>query len=251
MKQPDGGFAPSYNVQICTEASNKIIVAVETTQAGTDDDQLEKGIDAIVANTGQQPEQIVADTPYSKHANIEMTDKRGVELFSPAGENKPEASMKKRGLGRNFYPDQFRYDERTDTLTCPMEKMLRLDRTYRRHDGQIERYYEAEASDCANCCFQNQCCPKRSPRVIVRKEASEVVQQFRAKMQTEEAKQIYRTRAEVAEFPNAWIKEKIGLRKFRLRGLHRAAKEAVWACVAYNIKQWIRLRWMPKLAAAA
>ena len=36
MKQSDGGFAPSYNVQVCTEASNKIIVAVETTQAGTD-----------------------------------------------------------------------------------------------------------------------------------------------------------------------------------------------------------------------
>ncbi len=36
MKQSDGGFAPSYNVQICTEASNKIIVAVEATQAGTD-----------------------------------------------------------------------------------------------------------------------------------------------------------------------------------------------------------------------
>src|SRR6266850_4974568 len=61
MKQPDGGFAPSYNVQICTEASNKIIVAVETTQAGTDYDQLEKGIDGIEANMGQQPAQMVVD----------------------------------------------------------------------------------------------------------------------------------------------------------------------------------------------
>jgi hypothetical protein len=36
-------------------------------------------------------------------------------------------------------------------------------------------------------------------------------------METEEAKAIYRQRGEVAEFPNAWNKEKIGLRKFSLR----------------------------------
>src|ERR1035438_6075130 len=42
---------------------------------------------------------------------------------------------------------------------------------------------------------------------------------FRQKMKSEESKAIYRRRGEVAEFPNAWIKEKLGLRKFRVRGL--------------------------------
>jgi len=84
----------------------------------------------------------------------------------------------------------------------------------------------------------------------VRKEDSAAVQQFRAKMQTPQAKQIYRTRSEVAEFPNAWIKEKLGLRKFRLRGLDKAGIEAVWACLTYNIEQWIRLTWRPKFSAA-
>ena len=40
MKQADGGFAPSYNVQISTDAANGIIVAVDVTQAGNDCDQL-------------------------------------------------------------------------------------------------------------------------------------------------------------------------------------------------------------------
>jgi transposase len=61
MKQSDGGFAPSYNVQICTEASHKIILAVETTQARTDYNELMHGIDAVDANTGQTPEQMVVD----------------------------------------------------------------------------------------------------------------------------------------------------------------------------------------------
>ena len=73
---------------------------------------------------------------------------------------------------------------------------------------------------------------------------------FRAKMQTEQAKQIYRTRAEVAEFPNGWIKEKLGLRRFRLRGLRKVNMEAVWAGLTYNIQQWIRLSWNRTAAAA-
>ena len=68
------------------------------------------------------------------------------------------------------------------------------------------------------------------------------------KMQTEEAKQIYRHRGEVAEFPNAWIKDKIGLRQFRLRGLVKVGMEVLWACLTYNIKQWIRLCWRPQWA---
>jgi len=251
MKQPDGGFAPSYNVQICTEASNKIILAVETTSAGTDYDQLERGIDGIQANMGQQPAQMVVDGGYIKNSNIEKTAERGVELIGPAAENNPEASMKQRGIAPNFYPDQFRYDERTNTLTCPAGKTLTFKRSYQRREGVTEYYYQAKRSDCADCPFRNQCCPKGSPRVIVHKQDSETVKVFRAKMQTEPAKQIYRTRSEVAEFPNAWIKEKLGLRKFRLRGLCKAGMEAIWCCLTYNIKQWIRLSWMPKLAAAA
>jgi len=87
--------------------------------------------------------------------------------------------------------------------------------------------------------------------MVIRKEDSEAVKAFRAKMQTEQAKQIYRSRAEVAETPNAWIKAKFGLRQFRLRGLRKVGIEAVWACLTYNIRQWIRLIWKPQLATVS
>ena len=251
MKQADGGFAPSYNVQICTEASHKIIVAVDTTQAGTDYDQLENGMNGIEANMGQAPGQMVVDGGYIKNSNIERAAERGVELIGPTAEKNPEALLKQRGIGPEFYPSQFRYDEGANTLTCPAEKILTLKRTCQRRAGVTEYYYQAKRLDCANCRFQSQCCPKASPRIIMRKQDSETVRTFRAKMQTEQARQIYRTRSQVAEFPNAWIKEKLGLRKFRLRGLRKAGMEAVWCCLTYNIQQWIRLSWMPKLATAA
>ena len=77
--------------------------------------------------------------------------------------------------------------------------------------------------------------------MCARKKAAAVVA-FRAKMQTTEAKQIYRQRGAVAEFPNAWIKAKMGLRQFHLRRLRKVKMDAVRACLAYSIEQWIRLR---------
>jgi transposase len=63
-----------------------------------------------------------------------------------------------------------------------------------------------------------------------------------------EAKAIYRQRGAVSEFPNAWIKDKIGLHQFRLRGLVKVGTEALWACLTHNIKQWIRLCGRPQWA---
>lgn len=54
------------------------------------------------------------------------------------------------------------------------------------------------------------------------------VAEMRRRMETPGTKEIYRQRGPVAEFPNAWIKDKIG-RKFRMRGMAKAALEAVWA----------------------
>jgi hypothetical protein len=55
----------------------------------------------------------------------------------------------------------------------------------------------------------------------------------------------------VAEFSNLWLKAKLGLRQFCVRGLKKARCEVLWACLTYNIQQWFRLRWKPRLTPAS
>ena len=69
------------------------------------------------------------------------------------------------------------------------------------------------------------------------------VAEFRRKMGTPEAKAIYRERGAVAEFPHACLKERHGLRKFRVRGLVKAGMELLWASLTYNVMVWIRRCW--------
>ena len=84
-------------------------------------------------------------------------------------------------------------------------------------------------------------------RSVIRAVHSAEVRQFAQKMQTEAAKAIYRQRGAVAEFPHAWIKDKLGLKQFRLRGLTKVRMEVLWAALTYNIQQWVRLSWRTKL----
>jgi hypothetical protein len=77
------------------------------------------------------------------------------------------------------------------------------------------------------------------------------LRRFREKMASEEGPQIYRRRGAVAEFPFAWLKEKFGLRKFRLFGRVKARTELLWACLAHNVMIWKRLAWQPSLPAVA
>jgi hypothetical protein len=61
------------------------------------------------------------------------------------------------------------------------------------------------------------CCPSaQRGRTILRSEPGELVKAFREKMQVEEYRQKYLERSEVAEFPNTWLKDKLGPRRFRL-----------------------------------
>jgi hypothetical protein len=65
---------------------------------------------------------------------------------------------------------------------------------------------------------------------------------FKQKMATQEAKQIYARRSQIAEFPHAWIKQRCGLRQFRCRGRVKVAMEATWACLSYNLTRWFGLK---------
>ncbi len=77
--------------------------------------------------------------------------------------------------------------------------------------------------------------------VSFRGKEPELIAEFRKKMASEEGQRIYKQRGATAEFPFAWIKERMKLRKFRLFGLRKASLEALWASLAYNVMIWLRV----------
>jgi len=253
MLQANGAYGPAYNIQISTDAHSKIIVGVGGTQASADAGELEPAVDRIEANLGEKPKQMVVDGGLTNQAAMEAMTEKQVDLIGALPERRAVAPdrLKQRGVSPDFYPQAFEYDEGADCYRCPAGQVLQYE-TQEQQGASVRRRYRAKASDCRICEFQAQCCPgTKRGRSVVRSEATPEIVAFQAKMETPEAQAIYKQRAGVAEFPNAWIKDKIGLRQFRLRGLVKVTLEALWACLTYNICQWIRLCWKPQQLASA
>ena len=159
--------------------------------------------------------------------------------------------MKAAGIDPKFGQTAFQHDEGQRSLVCPAGKTmdyvgLSIKRGVRYQQDQ------ARVEDCRSCAYRKSCCgPRQTGRLIsIRLAENREVVAFRRKMNTPEAKKIYAQRGPTAEFPNCWIKEKLGLRKFRLRGLAKVTLEALWAVLTYDLLQWTRLRQHLSPAAA-
>jgi transposase len=76
---------------------------------------------------------------------------------------------------------------------------------------------------------------------------SEEVKQWRARMGTESAGEIYRQRAVTAEFPNATCRNR-ELRQFNVRGLIKAKAVTLWQALAHNFQRTLDLRQKAGLA---
>jgi transposase len=67
------------------------------------------------------------------------------------------------------------------------------------------------------------------------------VADWRARMGTEEAKEIYKERAATSECVNAQIRERYGIRQFALRGLAKQLMVVLMVAITHNLLRWMAL----------
>lgn len=238
MKQNDGGFAPSYNVQITTDTAQGLIVDVEATQEGNDFQQLIPAVERMEESFGKAPGQVLVDSGYISRDNVEKVAQHQVDLLGSLADN-----AAKKGDGQRYANSVFVYDAEHDHYTCPAGKILDY-QGQQKKDGMQQFKYKAKNQDCHSCPLRVHCCPenRKHGRSVTRSQENPAMTTFRDKMKTEAAQAEYRKRGAIAEFRNLWIKTKLGLRQFHVRGLEKVRCEVLWACLTHNLQHWIRLR---------
>ncbi len=253
MRNGEGGTVPSYNVQLVTDVTHGLVVNVLATTDAIDYRQLQPALQRCKETLGQLPRQIVADGDYTNHASVQGAAACGVDFYGSWQESWKPTEQDAQGRSGAFISSAFPYDAEHDIYLCPAGQKLIHTTVLNRGQGVLTHLYKAPAKACSSCLHRDKCASKKPRskwrRIITRIEQPAATAAFRAKMETEEAKQIYRQRSQVAEFPHAWIKERCGLRQFRCRGQEKTSMEATWACLSYNIIRWLGIR--RKLSATA
>jgi transposase len=94
----DGGYRPGYNVQYATDTASGIIVGVEVTPAGTDNEQMPPMLDQLEERYQRLPDEILVDGGFASLDAIEATENRGCVVYAPV-----KNEEKQRNAGQDPY----------------------------------------------------------------------------------------------------------------------------------------------------
>jgi transposase len=98
MKGSDG-FVQAFNAQAAVEQTHQLIVGQAVTQEVNDKQQLKPMIEIIKDQSGQLPEQILADAGYCSEANLQYLQDKGLDAYIATGRQKHDQPVEscKRG----------------------------------------------------------------------------------------------------------------------------------------------------------
>jgi transposase len=75
------GFVQGYNTQVAVEPIFQLIVGQAVTQAANDKQQVEPLVEAIEEQSGQKPQEVLADSGYCSDGNLEYLAEKKIEGF--------------------------------------------------------------------------------------------------------------------------------------------------------------------------
>jgi transposase len=244
MRMHDGGVAPGYNVQITADSAHGLIADIEVVNDPQDAQQMAPAMDRLKDRQGSFPQQALADGAYTNLASVMEMHERSIDYYSTWTGRHAGVTGRAKQQHEDYRRECFEFDESANDLICPEGKRLPY-RYSTAAKGREQHSYQAAADDCGPCPARPLCCPKLSlangGRSVSFTIHDPVIEAFDEKMAQPEALVIYKKRAPLAEFPNAWIKAKLKLRRFATRGLAKVQSEAVWAALTFNLQRMFRL----------
>jgi len=261
MPNKEGGYAPNFNPVAAVDGACGMIVDADVLNEMNEAETVIPTVERIASTFGDPPEQFLADSTFATGGNLSDLAGRGIEAVMPVEQTKlPEENPAERvdptaPVAESAWPklprraqtgkldrSAFIYDAAKDCYYCPLGRALEFDsvKTQGRDTCAASEYRVYKCRSCAGCGLAADCLRGNSPRRTVSHDQHEAVrQEVAARMKTESGKKAYAKRAHLAETPNGFIKQVIGLRQFLLRGLDKVRTEWLWACTAFNIRKLI------------
>jgi hypothetical protein len=204
MKMGDGGFRPAYNIEFGSDTESQVIVGVDVVTTGSDMAQMVPMVEQVTQRCGTAPENWLVDGGFPAHDQIDAVADQ-TRVIAPVPKPKAKRKDKK--------------NDTADTAGTP-----------------VNAPGDSHVTDA---------CPSETPVPTVdphqRKAGdSEAVGDWRERMGTEEAKELYKQRAAVAECVNAQARNR-NLVLLPVRGLKKVKAVAYLYALAHNLMRMISL----------
>ena len=230
MKHKDGSKKPSYNCQVAVDEKEQIIVAADLVDEENDLHQIEPMIENVKETLGYKPNIVLADAGYFSYDNVKFLLDEEIDAYIP--DNFYE--VEKRGKTKKFRKSLFTYDDKKDCYHCPAAFEIQFTRIQKREDEPDLRQYVCKY--CSLCVLKNACTESKN-RTISRDPREYLMEDMRAKLDTEEGTEQYQNRMSTVEPVFGQMKQNRGFREFLLRGKRKTRIEFFMMCTVHNIKK--------------
>ena len=233
-------YRPLYNVQTVSDLATDFVLAYGVFAQHSDSGTLQPLMNEIRAS-GIQIEDVLADAGYPVGEDLEYCETADITLYAPWQENGSTAKKKKPCAERGIEKDEFRWDDVRQVYVCPQGKDLSYShkKTRQRANGETIRFdvYQASPSDCTACPLRSRCTAVPQKGRSVRRDPYQAeIDRLKTRMQTAEAKSLYKQRGQTIERVFADFKEHRNLRRFRGRGLSRARTQLGLTVLGHNLR---------------
>lgn len=242
-------FRPLYNGQFIRDWDSPFILSYDVFNHATDTGTLEPMVARMLRVTGRKLETLLADAAYATLADLEVCAQHAITLYAPVGENDYTTKNHRKPATNQFTQlpkTAFTWLEDRQTYRCPQGHLLHYE-----HRSRVPRAGGQQRACLRLRCLPAQCgaCPRRQActpnpetgRTVSRLEHEELLDALRARMETREAKTLYRLRAQTVELAFAELKEHRSLRRLTARGLQHAKAQVAAFVLSHNLLTFFRM----------
>ncbi|MBL0343635.1 MAG: transposase [Bacteroidetes bacterium] len=203
---------------------------------------------------------LLADKGYNNAREIEQCQLLNLKTIVARQEL---VNSNPKGTTKEYLVDQFKYNRRNDTYTCPAGQTLHTFGTWhtkKREDKISYQYKKYRTPKCKHCPVKHLCTGRaKGGREIERSQYAEAVELNNRNYKRNQ--KLYRTRQEINEHIFGTIKRKWGYNYTNLIGLEKVNGEWSLIMLSYNIKRSFNIlefddlmqtlkKWKPKYRKA-
>ena len=233
-------FRPLYNVQLMYDLDSAFITAYELFTCQNDPGTIGPMLERSMELTGQRPSTVLGDSAYAGGPDLALCEQAGVTVYAPVSENDFSETKGKKGKQSQLPKKQFTWLPEEETYRCPEGHLFLLGKTARLERSSdrtvLQTTYRCPSEHCMACPRREACTPSpQLGRSVSRLEHEDLVDELRARMETPEAKELYKLRRQTIELRYADLKQHRQLRRFNHYGPRRARAQIGAAVLAYNL----------------
>jgi transposase len=256
------GYIQGYNGIAIADSTNQVIVAAEAFGSGSESEHFPRMLDKLNETMKElsgkkkplKKAVVEGDTGYFSENNLQEAEKRGVEVLIPDPQFRKRdphfAGQKGHGGKGRFTKEDFTYNEKNNTYTCPANKVLEYKGHIKLNRNSGEKY-QAKSSDCKGCPEQEKCIasrggknPKRTLYLADQEHEENLSDKMREKIDDPVYRSLYGRRMQIIEPCFSDMTHCKRMNRFSLRTKIKVSTQWLLYCIVHNIGKCV-----PRMAA--